>query len=120
MSAAGLDADDVRSAALALPATTEKPSYGQPGFRVRDRLFARIHEAGDVLIVWCADVGEKSGLIQAEPEKFFSTPHYDSGPAVLVRLTAIDRDELRELLTESWRLRAPARLVREFDEPDGS
>ena len=82
--------DDVRAAALALPETTEKPSYGTPGFRVKDRLFARIREEGDVLVVWCEDVGEKDALIASEPEKFFTTPHYDGHPTVLVRFGAVD------------------------------
>ena len=43
--------DDVRRLALSLPATTEKPAYGAPGFPVRDRLFARVREEGDVLVV---------------------------------------------------------------------
>jgi hypothetical protein len=106
---------DVRAAALALPATTEKPSYGTPGFRVKDKLFARIREEGDVLALWCSDVDEKAALIASEPDKFFTTPHYDGYAMVLVRFAAIDRDELRELLTESWRLRAPKRLLTEFD-----
>jgi len=41
---------DVRRVALSLPATTEKPSYGTPGFRVKDKLFARIREQGDLLV----------------------------------------------------------------------
>jgi hypothetical protein len=106
---------DVRRAALSLPHTTEKPSYGTPGFRVKDRLFARIREEGDVLVLWCADEGEKHALIASEPEKFFTTSHYDGHPIVLVRFEALDVDELSELLTESWRLRAPARLVKMFD-----
>ena len=52
---------DVRRIALSLPATTEKPSYGTPGFRVKDKLFARIREEGDVLVVWCEDLGRESG-----------------------------------------------------------
>jgi hypothetical protein len=107
--------DDVRRVALSLPATTEKPSYGQPGFRVKDRLFARIREEGDVLVVWCADEAEKDALMSSEPDKFFSTPHYDGHPLVLVRFGAIDVDELTELLTDAWRVRAPAKLVTEFD-----
>jgi hypothetical protein len=106
---------DVRRIALALPATTEKPSYGTPGFRVKDRLFARIREEGDVMVVWCEDVGEKEALIAAEPDKFFTTPHYDGHPTVLVRLGAVGTDELEELLTDAWRVRAPQRLVAEFD-----
>jgi hypothetical protein len=106
--------DDVRSVALSLPATTEKPSYGTPGFRVKDKLFARILEAGDVLAVWVEDVGEKEALIASAPKKFFTTPHYDGHPMVLVRFNAVGVKELRELLTESWRRRAPRALVTAF------
>jgi hypothetical protein len=107
--------DDVRRVALSLPHTTEKPSYGTPGFRVNDRLFARIREEGDVLVVWVAGEGEKQGLIAAEPAKFFTTPHYDGHPTVLVRFAAVDVDELTELLTDSWRLRAPKRVAAELE-----
>jgi hypothetical protein len=106
--------DDVRRLALALPVTTEKPSYGTPGFRVKDKLFARIREEGDVLVVWTGP-GEKEALMAADPDKFFTTPHYDGHPTVLVRFGAVDVDELEELLTESWRLRAPATLLAAFD-----
>ena len=107
--------EDVRRVALSLPATTEKPSYGQPGFRVKDRLFARIREEGDVLVVWVEGEGEKEALIASDPAKFFTTPHYDGHPMVLVRFDAVDADELTELLTDSWYLRAPKRLADEFD-----
>ena len=111
--------DDVRRVALSLPATTEKPSYGTPGFRVKDKLFARIREEGDVLVVWVEDVGEKEALIASEPKKFFTIPHYDGHPMVLVRFKAVGVKELRELLTESWRLRAPKGLVTKFDAEKG-
>jgi hypothetical protein len=106
--------DDARELALALPETVERPSYGTPGFRVKDRLFARIREPG-VLLVRVADEGEKDFLLRAEPEKFFTTPHYDGHPSVLVRLAAVDRDELAELLTDAWRARAPKRLADSLD-----
>jgi hypothetical protein len=104
--------DDVRELALALPEVTEKPSYGTPGWRVADRLFARLREAS-VLLLWRESEDEKRFLIAAEPEKFFTVPHYDGHASVLLRLAAVDRAELAELLEESWRLRAPARLVRD-------
>ena len=105
--------DDVRRVALSLPATIEKTSYGTPGFRVKDKLFARIREEDDVpvLVVWVADEGEKQGLVSSEPEKFFTTPHYDGHPIVLVRFDGVDIEELRELLTDSWRLRAPKKVL---------
>jgi hypothetical protein len=111
--------DDVRRVALSLPATSEKPSYGTPGFRVKDKLFARIREEGDVLVVWVGDLGEKEALIASEPEKFFTTPHYDGHPTVLVRFRAVGVKELKELLTDSWRLRAPKRLVAAFEAENG-
>jgi hypothetical protein len=107
-------ATDVRQIALGLPETEERPSYGTPGFRVKDRLFARIREEG-VVLVWCADEAEKDFLLRADPRKFFTTPHYDGHPSVLVRLGAVGRDELAELLTDSWRVRAPKRLAATLD-----
>ena len=107
--------DDVRELALALPETVEKPSYGTPGFRVKDRLFARLHQDGESLVLR-VDVDEREALAQAEPEKFFSTPHYDRHPCIQVRLAAVDREELSELLRDSWRLRAPAAVLRQAGE----
>lgn len=108
--------DDVRRIALSLPATIEKPSYGTPGFRVKDKLFARIREEGDELVVWCTDVDEKDALIASEPEKFSTTAHYDGHPMVLVRFAAVETNELAELLTESWLLRAPKTLAATYTE----
>jgi hypothetical protein len=96
--------DDVRELALALPGVVEKPSYGTPGWRVRDKLFARIREEG-VLVLWCESLDEKELLIEGEPEKFFTTPHYDGYENVLLRLDAVGREELGELLAESARVR---------------
>lgn len=106
--------DDVRRVALRLPATTEKPSYGTPGFRVKDKLFARIREPG-VLAVFCTDLEEKEALMASEPDTFFTTAHYDGHAMVLVHLDAVDVDELTEILTDAWRCRAPAKLVAESD-----
>ena len=96
--------EDVRRLVTSLPGTSERPSYGTPGFRVKDRLFARITEEG-TLVVWVADEVEKLAMIQTEPDKFRSTPHYDGHPMVLVQLAAVDEQELLELLTDSWELR---------------
>ena len=111
--------DDVRRLALSLPETTEKPSYGTPGFRVKDRLFARMRE-DDLLVVWCWDLDEKKALIESEPDKFCTVAHYDGYPMVLVRLEAVEIDELEELLTESWRIRAPAKVAAQLPPEDGS
>jgi hypothetical protein len=107
---------DVRRIALALPETLERPSYGTPGFRVADRLFARLREDGESLVVWVADEGEKQSLIRADAGKFFTTAHYEGHPSVLVRWARVEVDELSELLTEAWRVRAPQRVLRAHPE----
>jgi hypothetical protein len=61
-----------------------------------------------------ADEGIKFALIADEPELYFTTPHFDGYPAVLVRLAEIDRLALRELIVEAWLTQAPKRLVQEF------
>jgi hypothetical protein len=75
---------------------------------------ARI-ENPKVLVVRVADDGEKQLLLAADDEKFFTEPHYDGYPAVLVRLAKVGKRELRELLTDAWRTRAPKALIADFD-----
>ena len=103
--------DDARRIALSLPETSEKPSYGTPGFRVKDKLFARIHEMPNTLVVWVTDMDEKEALLASSPDRFFETPHYDGYPMLLVPLYAIELDELAEELTDSWSARAPRRVL---------
>ena len=103
--------DDVRRIALSLPETTEKPWFGSPGYRVKDKGFLRIRsEAEGGLVVFVGDLAEKEALLASDEAKFFTTPHYDGYPTVLVHLGAVDVDELRELITDSWIVKAPARV----------
>ena len=69
---------------------------------------------GDILGVRVPDEGVKHALIADEPELYFTTPHFDGYPAVLVKLAAIDERGLRELIVEAWLTQAPKRLVQEF------
>lgn len=102
--------DDVRGLSLALPETTERSSYGRPAFRVKDKVFACLYKEPGVLVLWRETEEEKFELIAADPDKFFTTAHYDGYPMVLVRLDAVGREELAELLEEAWLTRAPASL----------
>lgn len=120
--------DDVRRLALSLPDTVE----GTDGFAfsVRNRgkqkgiawawqervdpKKARVPNP-EVLVVRVASHAEKEMLLAADGRKFFTEPHYNGFPAVLVRLAEVDAGELAELLTDAWRCQAPAALVLEFD-----
>jgi hypothetical protein len=107
---------DIRAIALGLPGTFEQASYGgRPSWRTKARMFVWIRDDPEALVVWVDSEAEKLALIDAEPAKFFTTPHYDGVAIVLVRLEAVDPDEATELITGSWRLRAPRTLVKEWD-----
>ncbi len=82
---------------------------------------SEVHSAptGPILAVRVPDLLVKEALLQSKPRVYFTTPHFDGYPAVLVRLGAIDRSELEELLAEAWLCRAPKRLAREFLEVRG-
>jgi hypothetical protein len=111
------DIDTVRRLALALPEAEEGTSYGTPAWRVRGKLFARLHQDRETLVVRVPPE-EREALLASEPDRFELRPHYVPYPEwVLVRLAAIDAEELREVLTDAWRLRAPTRLAAEHDRP---
>jgi hypothetical protein len=119
------DADDVRRVALGLPHVVEIDSDGFD-FRVADKGFVwsyperrpgmpRVIRA-DIAVVYVGDEAEKQALLLGEPEVFFTTPGYDGLPLVMLRLAQVNLDRLRELVTDAWRMRAPAVLVGDLDD----
>jgi hypothetical protein len=108
--------ETVKRLGKALPEVEESTWFGTPSLKVRGKSFVRLREE-DVIVVM-VDLDEKEALLAAEPGVFFMTPHYDGYPAMLVGLSAIADDELREVLTESWRRKAPKRLVKQYEEGD--
>jgi hypothetical protein len=71
--------------------------------------------ANEEFVIVRISLERREQLLDSNPEAFFVTPHYKSYPAVIVRLSTVDTDQLRDLLIESWRLVAPKRLVRDWD-----
>jgi hypothetical protein len=114
-------AEDVRRIALSLPETDEHASYGgRPSFRVRKKGFVSIHDDGVTCGIWVASLEEKEALLASDSEKFYTTAHHDNYATVLVRYAAVGVDELRELITDAWRLKAPKRVVAAFDAQEAS
>ena len=117
--------DDVRRIALALPEATESTSRGTAAWRVRDKHFVwerplrgtdrkALGDAapdGPILGVRVEHLGVKEALLNSDPQVFFTTPHFDGYPAVLVLLERVALDELEELIVEAWLDRAPKRLA---------
>jgi hypothetical protein len=120
--------DDVRRIALGLPETDEHVSRGNAHWRVREKGFAwerplrqtDLRALGDaapdgpILGVRVEHLGAKEALLADPSGVFFTTPHFDGYPAVLVLLERIDAEELEELIAEAWLCRAPRRLAREW------
>jgi hypothetical protein len=125
--------EDVRRIALSLPQASEAAAHFGFGVLSRGKLWGfawawneRIEPKKprvpnpEVLAVRVASVAEKEELLAADPEKFFTEPHCNSFPAVLVRLPAIDGGELAELITDAWRCQAPRALAAEPGRPPQS
>ena len=107
--------DDVVAIGLKLPGVEVATSYGTPALKVKGKGMCRLRTDPDALVVRVLDLADREALLQGSPEVFFSTPHYDGYPYVLVRLGAVGRDELIELIEDAWRIRAPKRLVAQHD-----
>jgi hypothetical protein len=103
----------VRQIAQTLPAAEESTSYGTPAFKVKGKLFARLHQDGESLVVG-VDFEEREEMMNADPEKFYITDHYLNYPWMLVRMSKVRPDQLRDLLIGSWRRAAPKQLVATF------
>ncbi|WP_199434079.1 MmcQ/YjbR family DNA-binding protein [Qaidamihabitans albus] len=104
-----------RLAERLLPELEHSTSYHTPALKVRGKLFARLREDGESIVVF-VDQGERDALLTENPGTFFITPHYENYPTVLITLANVDEDQLGELLVESWRRKAPKRALRALDD----
>jgi hypothetical protein len=117
---------DVRQIAVRLPETEERASSDQiPQWRVKDKLYAwerPLRRAdlealggaapnGPILAARVPDLGVKEAFLADDVQVYFTTPHFDGYPAILVRLDRITVPDLEELLVEAWLARAPKRLA---------
>jgi hypothetical protein len=118
--------DDVARIALELPGTTEVDQRGGRAWQVAGKTFAwerpfrkadlaRFGDApvptGAVLGVRVADLGEKEAVLAANPEAFFTIPHFDGYAAILIQLDKVSREALHDALVDGWLARAPRKLA---------
>jgi hypothetical protein len=82
--------------------------------KVAGKLFVRLHDSGDSIVVRI-EMTERARRLRADPNACYITDHYRAYPWMLVRLSAVRLDDLSVLLEEAWRLRAPKRLLAEYD-----
>jgi hypothetical protein len=104
---------EVREFALPLPRTYERLIRDRVKFKVGQLVYLSV-SADETTMGFGYPKQERAGLIASEPEKFLPPIRSDERYNwVLVRLTAIDRDELREIVCDSWRMVVPKRLAAE-------
>ena len=120
--------DDVSRLALGLPETSEGTSFGNRAWKVKDKGFvwerplrkSDLAALGDqapdgpILGARVEHVIAKEALLQDDPGVYFTTPHFDGYPAVLIRLGEISVEDLEEVVVEAWLARAPKRLADEY------
>jgi hypothetical protein len=107
---------NLRKLALAFPETEEKLSWGDhPTFRVRDKMFA-VLSADERTARIKATKEAQAALIGSEPGTYSFAPYLGHHGWVSVDLSRVGEQELVELLEEAWRLTAPKKMVRAFDE----
>ena len=119
---------DVARLALAMPEAEERQSRDMRQWRVKDKLFvwerplrkadlAALGDAapkGPILGARVEHLVAKEALIASEPDVFFTTPHFDGNPSVLVRLERIAPAALEEVVVEAWLARAPPQLAERY------
>jgi hypothetical protein len=107
--------EDVVAAGTQFPGVEVTTSFGTPSLKVRGKFMCRMRTNPDALVVRVVDVGDQEALVLGDPDVFFTTPHYDGWPGVLVRLDAVDPVQLAELIEDAWRVQAPKRLIAAHD-----
>jgi hypothetical protein len=107
--------DDVVAAGRRLPEVVESTWYRTRALKVGGAGMCRLRSDPDALVVRVVDLADKEALLAQDPAVFFTTPHYDGHPLVLVRLEAVDLGTLGELIEDAWRTVAPPRLVAAHD-----
>lgn len=103
----------IRKAVQHLPGVVEKPSYNTPGFFAGKKLFARMKEDGETLVVQSY---EREKWMDADPETFFITDHYLNYDYMLISLKRVSPDDLTKLLTIAWCNRTTNKLIKEYED----
>ncbi len=106
MTRRGVTFEELCAIALALPGVERGSAYGTPALRVKGKFLLRLREDGESVALRI-DLDAREILLRADPEAFFLTEHYAAHPAILVRLSAVTREALTDVLEQAWEGAAP-------------
>ena len=111
----------VRAICLVLPEATERETWGQATFRVREKIFAMGHDGETTAVTCKARPGVQEMLVSADPERFYVPPYTGHNGWIGVRLgVPVDWDELEDLIAESYRMTAPKKLSALIEAPQAA
>lgn len=108
--------EDVVAVATQYPGVEATKSHGAPSLKVGRKFLGGLRTDPDAIVLVTTDLEEKDALLAGHPDVFFTTPHYDGYPAVLVRMEAIERPLLEELVEDAWRSHALKKHLNEHAE----
>jgi hypothetical protein len=107
--------EDVVAIGRRFPGVEESTWFGTPALKAGGKGICRLRTDPDALVMRVIDLSDREALLRGDPDVYFSTPHYEGYPYVLVRLEAVDPTELAELIEDAWRIRATKGDVAAFD-----
>jgi hypothetical protein len=107
--------EDVEAIGLRYPGVERTTWFGTPSLKVAGKGMCRLRTDPDALVIRVLDFGDREALLKGQPNVFFTTPHYDGYPYVLVRLARVEPVQLAELIEDAWRLSAPRRVLAAYD-----
>ena len=110
----GITFTHVTKLALAFPGVEARSSSGTPGLYVRGKFMARLREP-DVMVLKPIEDDEQRFLMGTQPDVFFLKDHYRGYPTILIRLSKVQPEQMRELIEQSWRRLAPKKLLAEHE-----
>lgn len=110
---------EARKIMLAIPGTDERLWFNQPSVFIHDRFLSKVHDKEEAAVLQVGSMEMRDMMLEAEPRLFYITDHYRKFPFVLIRLSALSRTALKEILTGRAAQLAAMKPIKRKPKPAG-